>query len=247
METLTPPAGVTEARVAGRRTLFESMDDLRREMDDRNGSLASVDRFTAQALDMISSPKAREAFDISKESTKVREKYGRLENLLRARRLVEAGVSVVTTPLTGTIWDQHNAIFEPGGLPAQIPVLDRGIYALVTDLHERGLDKDVSVVVWGEFGRSPRIFPSDPSRPPGRDHWAENGFAILAGGGMKTGQVIGETDARGERAKGNPFTPRNVLATLYMKMGIDPAHKIPNHNGRPTPLLDDQVPIGQVM
>jgi hypothetical protein len=247
LESLNLPAGVSTERLASRKALLQSMDDLRREMDDRNGSLASVDRFTAQALDMISSPKARDAFDISKEPASVRQKYGRLENLLRARRLVEAGVSVVTTPLTGTIWDQHNDIYVPTGLPAQLPVLDRGVYALVSDLHERGLAQDVSVVVWGEFGRSPRLFADNPSRTVGRDHWAENGFAILAGGGMKTGQIVGETDVRGERAKGNPYTPRNVLATLYLRMGINPANKIPNHNGRPTPLLDDQQPIAPLM
>jgi hypothetical protein len=151
LEYLSPANGVSLDRLGDRKALLQSVDNLRREMDDRNGSLAGVDRFTAQALEMISSPTAREAFDIRKETPQVLEKYGKCENLLRARRLVEAGVSVVTVPLPAGSWDSHHSIYK--GLPNQLPILDQGVHALVTDLHERGLADDVSVVVWGEFER----------------------------------------------------------------------------------------------
>ena len=117
----------------------------------------------------------------------------------------------------------------------QLPQLDQGFHALVTDLHERGLEKDVAVVLWGEFGRSPRI-----SRGDGRDHWPEAGAAVLAGGGFKTGQIIGETDAQGGRSKVRPYTPGNVLANLYRHLGIDPAITLPDHNQRPMHLLDER-------
>ena len=137
-----------------------------------------------------------------------------------ARRLVEAGVSVVTLKVGD--WDTHEKNFSD--MREQLPQLDQGFHALVTDLYERGLDKDVAVVLWGEFGRAPRI-----SRGDGRDHWPEAGAAVLAGGGFKVGQVIGETDAHGGRSKGNPYTPGNVLANLYRHLGIDPATTIPDH------------------
>jgi uncharacterized protein (DUF1501 family) len=124
----------------------------------------------------------------------------------------------------------------------QLPLLDRGFHALVTDLHEHGLDKDVAVVMWGEFGRDPRI-----SRIAGRDHWPEAGAAVLAGGGFKTGQAIGETDAHAARAQGRPYTPANVMATLYHHLGIDPAVTIPDFNQRPMHLLDDREPVRELL
>jgi hypothetical protein len=242
MDNLTLPPNVTAERMAERRPLRQALDSLRAEMDDPNGTLAGVDSFTAQALEMLSSPKAREAFDISREPEKTREKYGAATNLLLARRLVESGVAVVTVPLPGGSWDHHQNIFP--SLRKQVPILDQGLYGLITDLYERGMDKDVSVVVWGEFGRQPRIGAEASDRNKnGRAHWPEVGFALLIGGGLKMGQVIGETDERGERAKGRPLNPRNVLATLYHALGIDPAMTFPNHSGRPTYLLDDREPI----
>ena len=154
-----------------------------------------------------------------------------------ARRLVEAGVTVVTLKVGD--WDTHEKNFIDH--KAQLPQLDKGFHALVTDLHERGLDKDVAVVMWGEFGRAPRI-----SRGDGRDHWPEAGVAVVAGGGFKMGQVIGETDSHGGRSKGNPYTPSNVLANLYHHLGIDPAATIPNHDHRPMHLLDDREPVREL-
>jgi uncharacterized protein (DUF1501 family) len=147
-------------------------------------------------------------------------------------------VSVVTCAVGG--WDTHGDNF--GQMRRQLPWLDQGIHALVTDLHERVLDKDVAVVMWGEFGRTPRV-----NGGAGRDHWAPAGFALMAGGGMKTGQVIGETDSHGERAKSKPMDPQNVLSTLYHHMGIDPAKLITDNNGRPMYLLEDRQPISELM
>ena len=154
------------------------------------------------------------------------------------KRLVEAGINVVTLKIGD--WDTHEWNFRD--MREQLPQLDQGFHALVTDLHERGLQEDVAVVLWGEFGRSPRI-----SRGSGRDHWPEAGAAVIAGGGFQTGQVIGATDARGENPKGRPYTPQNVLATLYRHLGIDPATTLPDHTGRPQFLLDVQEPIKEVL
>jgi len=244
LENLSLPPNMTLDRMADRRALHRSIDNLRREMDDPSGTLAGQDSFTVQALDMLTSPKARDAFDVSREPAKAREKYGPATNLLLALRLVQAGVSVVTVPLPGGSWDHHKDNFTK--IRKQMPILDRGLHALLTDLHERGLDKDVAVVVWGEFGRTPRIgaATSGNSYENGRDHWPETGFALMAGCGLKTGQVVGETDARAERAKGKPYRPCHVLATLYHALGIDPGRTLPNFSGRPTVLVDDQEVIG---
>ena len=181
---------------------------------------------------MISSPKVREAFDRSKETPQTQARYGKFcENFLLARRLVEAGVSVVTVKVGD--WDTHEKNFKD--MKEQMPQLDQGFHALVTDLYERGLDKDVAVVMWGEFGRAPKI-----SRGDGRDHWPEAGSAILAGGGFKTGQVIGATDSHGGRSRTTPYTPANILSTLYRHLGIDPAITLPDHARRPMYVLDNR-------
>ena len=155
-----------------------------------------------------------------------------------ARRLVEAGVPVVTLKVGD--WDTHEHNFRD--MRAQLPQLDQGFHALVSDLHDRGLAEDVAVVMWGEFGRAPRI-----SRIAGRDHWPEAGAAVLAGGGFRTGQTIGETDAHAGVALGTPYTPSNVLATLYGHLGIDPATTIPDYNGRPLYVLDDREPVRELL
>jgi uncharacterized protein (DUF1501 family) len=123
-----------------------------------------------------------------------------------------------------------------------LPQLDQGFHALITDLHERGLEKDVAVVMWGEFGRAPRI-----SRIAGRDHWPEAGAAVIAGGGFKMGQAIGATDQHAGQSKGRPYTPSNVLANLYRHLGIDPAISIPDFNSRPMHLLDDRELVRELL
>ncbi|MCS7271206.1 MAG: DUF1501 domain-containing protein, partial [Gemmataceae bacterium] len=187
---------------------------------------------------MVTSGIVRDALDLNKESPKVRDRYKGVEQFLMARRLVEVGVGCVTLAYGG--WDTHGKNFET--LKRQLPVLDRGIAHLVQDLHDRGLDQDVVVIVWGEFGRTPRI-----NRDAGRDHWAPVMSALVAGGGLKMGQMIGSSTEKGERPKDRPCTVQQVLATLYLAMGIDPAMTFPNGSGRPMHLLDDREPIRELL
>jgi hypothetical protein len=249
---------VTPAKLGDRKGLLDSLDTIRRDADQAR----DLDAYTARALDIITSPKARQAFDLSLESPKVRNQYGLKDdkyiyvgqkadspwygqNFLLARRLVEAGVPVVTLRAGG--WDHHgNVVSGAGGtifisLKSMLPLLDRSIHTLVTDLHERGLEKEVLVLVWGEFGRTPKISQA------GRDHWPSAGFALLAGGGLKTGLVVGETDSKGSEPKARPLGPQNVWATVYTALGIDPSHTFPDFTGRPTSLLDDPKPIAELM
>ncbi len=234
LENLGLVTGVSLDRLHDRKQLLGSLDTIRRDIDYR-GALAGVDAYTVRALDMVASSKTRDAFDISKEPLEVREKYGKAnEDFLRARRLVEAGISVVTLVVGG--WDTHANNFI--GLRHLLPNLDQGVHALVSDLHQRGRNKDVAVIVWGEFGRTPRVNPG-----AGRDHWPRAGFALLAGGSFRTGQTIGETDARGEEPKGLSMTSSHVLTSLYQHLGIDPALTLPDNNGRPMYLLDEREPV----
>ncbi len=160
------------------------------------------------------------------------------DHFLVARRLVEAGARCVTVGFGR--WDYHGNNF--GQCRERLPKLDKALATLVEDLHIRGLDKDVSVVVWGEFGRTPKI-----NNNAGRDHWPAVSCAILAGGGMKTGQVIGETNRLGEVPRDRPVTFQNVFATLYHNLGIDPATTVPNHSGRPMYLLDEREPVHELI
>jgi hypothetical protein len=245
-------------RLAQRRTLLRTFDSLRRDIDDRHRTVASMDSFTARALDIVSSTKVRDAFELNQEPDRVRAAYGEASDLLLARRLVEAGVSVVTLPLRIPVqigkgfgeqanhWDTHAHNFK--FLRLMLPRYDQAIHALLTDLCQRGLDKDVAVVVWGEFGRTPRIGAEGSDKDKdGRGHWPEAGFVLLAGGGLKMGQVIGATDRRGERSTGRPFTPSRIIATLYRVLGIDSAMTLPDHNGRPQYILDDREPIEELL
>lgn len=246
--------GVGLDRLGDRQALRGAFDQLRRDLD-ASGQMEAVDHYTAKAFDMVTSPRVRDAFDISREPAGIRALYGtdqrftwsyqaghtwHASRFLLARRLVEAGVPVVTLAEGG--WDDHGKVnaASPAGniferLKEKLPVYDRSIYALVTDLCQRGLDRDVAVVVWGEFGRTPRI-----NFAGGRDHWPRAGFALFAGGGFRTGQTIGQTDARGERPVNKAYAPQNVFATLYHTLGIDPDRSTYLHpSGRPLHLLDD--------
>ncbi len=196
-------------------------------------------------MEIITSTRVRDAFDLGKEQPATRARYGEGEyrhgphpgrSLLMARRLIEAGVSVVTVGVHG--WDTHSHNFP--ALRQMLPVLDRALHALVTDLDERGLLDDVVIVMGGEFGRTPRI---GDQTSDGRGHWPEAGFLWLAGGGLRTGQILGATDKRGEQVVGSPIGMQRVLATVYHVLGVDPATTIPDHNGRPQFLLDDRTPL----
>src|SRR5262245_35148444 len=226
-------------RLANRKSLLQSFDSLRRDLDAK-GELDGMDAFTAKAFEMISSPKTRDAFDLNKESAEAKAKYGREgTHFLLARRLVESGVSLVYLS-DGPDWDDHDKIFP--ALRRKLPAHDHWVHALVTDLAERGLDKQVAVLICGEMGRSPKI-GTETGRPTGRDHWAHASFALFAGGGLKMGQAVGDTGPRAERIAGAPFTMQNVHATLYHVLGIDPTLTFPDFTGRPMNLLDDPRPI----
>jgi Protein of unknown function (DUF1501) len=231
--------GMTLERLGDRRQLLSTFDGMRRNLEYSAGTLAGMDGFNAQAMEIVSSPRVRDAFDITREPETIRRTYGPLTRFLQARRLVEAGVSVVTVLAPG-YWDTHGNNF--GTLRQLLPVLDRGIYALVSDLHQRGLDQDVTVVVWGEYGRTPRI-----NANAGRDHWPQSMFALVAGGGFRMGQVIGATTSRAERPVGAGYVPQNLLATLYRHVfAIDPATTLSDHTGRPIYLLDERETIQEL-
>ncbi|RIK77696.1 MAG: DUF1501 domain-containing protein [Planctomycetota bacterium] len=236
IENLSLAREVSLDRMKDRRQLLDHFDALRREVDQTEQTVG--DPFRERALEMIVSPKVRDAFDLDKEPPGTRERYGKYcENLLMARRLAEAGVSVITLKLGD--WDTHEKNFRD--MRDQLPQLDQGVEALVTDLYDRGLEKDVAVVIWGEFGRAPQI-----SRGDGRDHWPDAGAALLCGGGIKTGQAIGETDAHGGRHKGTPYTPGNIMANLYQHLGLDPATTLTDHSGRPVALLDERERVREL-
>jgi hypothetical protein len=240
-----------------RKRLLNQFDTLRRDID-RVDSIRGVDKFQAQALEIITSPKVRDAFDLSKEPPKNIARYGSgrythqtaktiyypwdAKKFVLARRLVEAGVRVVT--LKAGEWDHHSGpqadVFH--ALKHIVPLMDRSIHALVTDLEARGLANDVLVVVLGEFGRTPKI--TQPG--PGREHWADAGCAVFFGGGLKTGQAVGETDTRGERAKSGAISFQNVMATIYDVLGIDLNTTLPDFTGRPQFILDDNKPIKEL-
>jgi hypothetical protein len=255
LQTLERSPAISAERLRDRRELLRTFDTLNRDLDAR--SMAGVDAFTSQALEMISSSKARDAFDIGREPEGIRTRYGPATQLLQARRLVEAGVKVVSVSFVGVengrkeacgfgggTWDTHGNLDKCLG--HLLPQLDRAVHALATDLHERGLDKDVAVVFWGEMGREPRITPN-PGRTPGRGHWPQAGFALMLGGGLRMGQVVGATDSKAAHVIGRPNTPQNVLATLYHVLGIDPETTLPDHMGRPMYLLDDRRPIEELV
>ncbi|MGE3803505.1 MAG: DUF1501 domain-containing protein [Gemmataceae bacterium] len=250
LKNLGLPRDITLDRLADRKDLLRSFDTMQRQID-QDQSIATADVFTRRALDILSSPQVRDAFDLSREPAAAREKYGKdartrvagftspnPEQFLLARRLVEAGTRVVTLQVGQ--WDTHSKNFEY--LRHALPVIDRAIHALITDLHERGLDKEVAVLMWGEMGRTPKI-----NQGGGRDHWADSGFAFFAGGGLQMGQAIGATDSRGERAKGKRYSVQNVLSTVYRVLGIDPETTLIDHTGRPQYLLDERDPVAELI
>jgi hypothetical protein len=234
--------GVTLDRLADRRALLAGFDQFRRDVD-ASGLMAGLDSFDQQAFGVLTSSKLLHALDISTEDPRIVERYGHGDgknrddggpkttaHFLAARRLVEAGARCVTVAMSR--WDHHGNNFAQ--LREDLPLLDQGLTALLTDLHERGLDKDVSVVVWGEFGRTPTI-----NKDAGRDHWPRVSCALLAGGGMRHGQVIGATDRLGGEAIERPVRFGEVFATLYQRMGIDVNKTtVQDLSGRPQYLVE---------
>jgi hypothetical protein len=237
IQDLKLSSGVDEQRFGQRKALLEGFDDVRRDID-ASGTMSGLDSYTARAFDIVLSGAVRKALDLSKEDAKVRERYKGVEQFLTARRLVEAGVGCITLAIGG--WDTHGQNFST--LKKQLPQVDRGVANLIQDLHDLGLDKDVVTVMWGEFGRTPKI-----NNGAGRDHWSPAMSALVAGGGMKMGQAIGSTTARGDRPKDRPLTVPQVLSTLYKAIGIDPAQTFNNGSGRPMHILDDREPVKELL
>jgi hypothetical protein len=237
LQNLRLAGGVDATRLDQRKSLLEGFDDVRREID-ASGTMAGLDSFTTRAFDMVTSGTVRNALDLSKEDANTRKRYQGVEQFLTARRLVEAGVGCVTLSIGS--WDTHGQNFT--SLKGQLPKVDRGIASLIQDLHERGLDKDVVTVMWGEFGRTPRI-----NRGAGRDHWAPCMSAMVAGGGLRMGQAVGASSARGEYPRDRRYTVPQVLSTLYRAIGIDPAKTFPNGSGRPMYILDDREPVTELL
>jgi hypothetical protein len=243
--------GVTLDRLSDRRALLTGFDRFRRELDN-SGVVEGLDAFNQQAFGILTSSKLMEALDVGREPAKVRERYGKgdpanygdgaprnCEQFLVARRLVEAGARCVT--LNFGRWDFHSN--NHSELLTHLPLFDQAMSALVEDLHERGLDKDVAVVAWGEFGRTPQI-----NADGGRDHWPQLGCALLAGGGMRTGQVIGATDRLGGEIAERGVHFGEVFATLYNQLGLDTARvTIPDLTGRPQYLVDGWKPMRELV
>ncbi len=247
------------SRLQNRKELLAQFDTLPREIDAR-GEMLGVDEYSRQAFDMLTTGKARQAFDLTDEKPGTLDRYRAAGNkfmyshsptpvawdweaFVRARRLVEAGVPFVS--LQVGLWDHHCA----EGLPSLfksyrtlLPLYDACISALITDLDERGLHNDVCVVVWGEFGRTPRI-----NKFGGRDHWPAAGSVLFSGGGLKMGQYVGATNSNGETPNTRAYNPQSVLATVYHVLGIDPSATIPDYNGRPQYVLDDRDPIKELI
>lgn len=250
------PPGLTKERVLGRRSLLEQVDRLRRDVD-LSGSMEAMDKFGQQAVEVVLGDRARQAFDVSKEPEHVRERYGKHEwcqQALLARRLVEAGVSFVTIDLSnhsasGT-WDTHGDNIPPyggilNGLRPLLPVFDHLLTTLVSDLEERGLLNDVLVIAMGEFGRTPRI--GTQGSTDGRDHWPDVMSMMLAGGGLRHGQVIGASDRHGAEIKERPVTPGDLAATIYRHMGVSLNATYLDFNGRPRPIVNQGEPIRELI
>ncbi len=225
-------------RLAERRSLLSAFDGMRRGVD-ASGLADSLDGYQRQALDMVLGGRARAAFDLDKEDPRTADRYGRSpwgRYVLMARRLVEAGVTFVTVDMPH--WDDHSNIKAGHGY--KLPPLDQAVGALMQDLQDRRMLDRVLVVVMGEFGRTPRINTGQPGIPvPGRDHWGQAISAMMAGGGLRGGQVIGATNAKAEHPVRQALKPGDLLATVYKVMGIDVRQSFKDHSGRPHPILDE--------
>jgi uncharacterized protein (DUF1501 family) len=257
-----------QERFASRSELFGSLNSVRRELD-RPGVRDGLDSFQGQAINLLTSPEAARAFDLNLESPKLRDRYGRNawgQQLLMARRLVEAGVEIITSEFTGPLcgrvqnWDDHavnHHVFD--ALKFRAPYFDQAVTAFIEDIHDRGLDKRVLVVVTGEFGRTPKISyvassgggvasGAEGTVQPGRDHWPQANSMLWAGGGIQTGRVIGATDRFGEYVVDRRVGPQDFLATIYQHLGIDyETVALPDQTGRPTHIVQNGKAIPELV
>jgi len=261
------PIAEVSGRLDDRTQLLTQFDHYRRQAD-QSGLMGSMDRFHERAMNLLTSDKAKVAFDLSREDEQWRKRYGNHawgQRMLMARRLVEAVSTFVTVVIENPYqsgvaqlkqgvynWDSHAVNCHMyDDLKARLPIYDQAVTALVEDLYYRGLDKKVLVVVTGEFGRTPRITNVVGSQTgvmqPGRDHWPQAMALMCFGGGMRTGQVVGSTNSRGEHPKDRPLTPNDLWATVYRHLGIDFNDSFPDHRGRPMPILPSGAPIDELL
>jgi hypothetical protein len=229
---------VTLDRLGDRRSLLKEFDALDRQVD-QSGLMDGIDSFEAQAFDLILS-RARETFDVNREDPRTRDHYGPNlgQQLLLARRLCEAGVGFVTLHFGG--WDMHGQVAQ--GMKNLGPQVDRAVSAFIEDSAARGLDKDILLVITGEFGRTPRI-----NGGAGRDHWAPLSTLALAGGGLRMGQVVGESNAKAEVPKSTPITPQDLMATVFHVLGMPQDLHYKDQTGRPVPMIDGGMPIAELV
>lgn len=241
-----------------RDNLLKNLDALPRALD--HSGPDPFDRFQRRAVELLAGPKVRDAFDLTREPARTRERYGDTEwgkDLLTARRLVESGVRFVQCQANlrlrresgiTTSWDDHSVnvdIFR--AMEERFPLFDQSVSALIEDLSQRGLDRHVLFIFCGEFGRTPKIENQDKSRRPGRDHWPRAMSVLLAGGGVKMGQVIGATDSHGGVPTSRAMDSNCLLATIYQRFGIDVTRTYPDRAGRPLPILPSGEPIAELL
>ena len=261
------PNGSFGARIDDRMSLLGTLDRIERQIDSSK-LMDSMDKYQQRAVGMLTSDRAKKAFDLSKEPDAIRDRYGRHcwgQRALMARRLVEAGVSFVTVVMENPYqsgithlkqgvynWDSHAVnchIWDD--LNARLPIYDQAVTALIEDVYQRGLDRKTLILVTGEFGRTPRLENSVGSQTgvmqPGRDHWPQAMSLIMAGGGMRTGQIIGSTNSKGEHPADRPLTPNDLWATVYRHLGINFDDSFPDHRGRPMPILPFGEPITELL
>jgi uncharacterized protein (DUF1501 family) len=258
-QNLSIGAGLNGARLDDRRTLVEQFDRYRRDLD-LNGSLEGTDDFRRRAFDLLLSPDVARAFDLEQERPELRDRYGRHlwgQSCLLARRLAEAGSAVITidalAPKAGTplyfSWDDH-ANAQPGwdmvkGMRWRAEYMDPALSALIEDIYDRGLDRKILVVACGEFGRTPRLNTNNGCL--GRDHWPGAMTALVSGGGLKMGQVVGATNSKAEYPTERPMPPQHLLATIYRHLGIDHRAALTDLFGRPVHLLSEGEPIKELI
>ena len=256
---LSLDAGLNGTRLADRRNLVAPLDRYRCDLD-LDGGLAATDQFQRQAFDLLTSRAVADAFDLEREAPALRDRYGRHlwgQSCLLARRLAEAGTSVITidalAPEMGTrlyfSWDDH-ANAQPGwdlakGMLWRAPFMDQALSALIDDVYERGLDRTVLIVAVGEFGRTPRLGSANGCI--GRDHWPGAQSALVSGGGLRMGQVVGATTSKAEYPVERPLSPKDLLATVYRHLGIDYRQGLRDFSGRPIPILSDGEPIRELV
>ena len=244
-QNMSLAGGIDLTRIGDRRLLLKSFDELNRKLE-ATGAVDGLNDFEQQAFSLILGKEAREAFDLTREDPRCRSRYTGSDGatqqigdlLLTSRRLCEAGAAFVTVAWNG--WDDHGQIAN--AMRAKLPPLDHAVAAFVEDVSQRGMSDRIMLVIAGEFGRTPRINPG-----AGRDHWPTGSFAVVAGGGLKMGQVIGETTAKGEEPRSRRVTPQDLMATIYHVLAIDREMHFMNAAGRPTAIITDGKPIPELV